>query len=93
MRAEVFLLINGPEADILMWNNNKLIKLGNAGLQELLSAELGFQEELKAFWRNVVYGEASLAGLQQTLELWNLIESIYQSAIKRIAIEVPKAKL
>lgn len=93
MRASSFLFVNGSDADAIVENNSELTKLDREGSHKLLRADIGFREELEAFWRSIVLGEQSLAGQIETLELSYLMESIYLAAIKRTAIGVPRATL
>lgn len=93
MRAGSFLFVNGSDADAVIENNTELTKLNKEGSHKLLRANVGFQEELEAFWRNIVLGEQNLAGQSEALELSNLMESIYLAAIKRAAVRVPRATL
>lgn len=88
MRVESFLFVNTLNRDYLVESNIKLFEITDKGKTQVLSSELGFEEELVAFYNYLANDVPTQSGIQEALKLSYLMEKIYESASKGKLIRV-----
>ncbi|MEM3368837.1 MAG: Gfo/Idh/MocA family oxidoreductase [Thermoproteota archaeon] len=82
MRVESFLFVNTLSKDYLVESNIKLFEITDKGKTQILSSELGFEEELTAFYNYLVNGIPTQSGVEDAMKLSYLMEKVYESASK-----------
>lgn len=88
MRVESFLFVNTLSKDYLVESNIKLFEITDKGRTQILSSELGFEEELVSFYNYLVNGVPPPSGIEDAMKLSYLMEKVYESASKRKPVKV-----
>ncbi len=88
MRVESFLFVNTLSKDYLVESNIKLFEITDKGRTQILSSELGFEEELVAFYNYLVNGVPPQSGIEDAMKLSYLMEKVYESASKGKPVKV-----
>lgn len=88
MRVESFLFVNTLNKDYLVESNIKLFEITDKGRTQVLTSELGFEDELVAFYNYLRNGIPSQSGIEDTMKLSYLMEKIYESASKGKPVKV-----